>query len=83
MKVVEGIQIIDAVIGDVQEKKTANGTLYYTIDLGNGETAGTTDQDLANAAAETEGEIKVEVKPGRLPGSLILLRLIVPEEVTA
>ena len=83
MTVVEGIEIISATIGDVQEKKTANGTLYYTVDLGNGKVAGTTDHDLAHAAAETTGEVKVEVRPGRTPGSLVLLRLIVPEEVEA
>lgn len=81
--VVEGVQIIDAVIGDVQEKKLDDGKLYYIIDIGNGKTAGTINKELAEQAAEVEGECRIEVRPGRRPGSLVLLKIIPPEEGAA
>lgn len=83
VEVVEGVRIIDAVIGDVQEKKLDDGKLYYIIDIGNGKTAGTVNKELAEQAAEIEGECRIEVRPGRRPGSLVLLKVIPPEEGSA
>lgn len=83
MKVVEGIEVWDVSIGDVKEQRTETGAIYYIIEFDNGKSVGTVDKELAERAAETTGQVKVEVRPGRKPGSFILTNLMIPEEAKA
>jgi hypothetical protein len=78
--VVEGPHIIDAIMGDVQEKKLEDGKLYYIADIGNGKTAGTVNKEIAEKAASVTGKCKIEVRQGRRPGSLVLLDVVSVEE---
>jgi hypothetical protein len=78
MTVTEGIEVWDVVVDDVKENKTPDGALYYIITFDEDRSCGTKDQVIAEAIANVEGRFKVEVKPGRKPGSYVLFKAHVP-----
>jgi hypothetical protein len=65
-----------AAVKDVEEKKGKDGTIYFQVELDDGRKLFTSSGDLAKEAAETEGAVHLEVRPGRRADSWVLAKIL-------
>jgi hypothetical protein len=63
-------------VKDVIEKKGKDGTVYFQVELDDGRKLFTSNGDLAKDAAETEGTVHLEVRPGRRADSWVLAKIL-------